>query len=43
MTLRTAPIPSSSDIQAPVRERLDGVVDEIRRIVAFRTSRRWRR
>jgi octaprenyl-diphosphate synthase len=33
MTLRTAP-PELSDIQAPVRERLDGVVDEIRRIVA---------
>jgi octaprenyl-diphosphate synthase len=32
MTLRTAP-PSLSDIQAPVQQRLDGVVDEIRRIV----------
>jgi octaprenyl-diphosphate synthase len=32
MTLRTAP-PRLSDIQAPVRERLDAVVDEIRRIV----------
>jgi octaprenyl-diphosphate synthase len=32
MTLRTAP-PQLSDIQAPVRERLDAVVDEIRRIV----------
>jgi octaprenyl-diphosphate synthase len=32
MTLRTAP-PRLSDIQAPIRERLDAVVDEIRRIV----------
>lgn len=32
MTLRTAPI-RLSDIHAPVRDRLDGVVDEIRRIV----------
>ncbi|HEX8691885.1 MAG TPA: polyprenyl synthetase family protein [Longimicrobium sp.] len=32
MTLRTAP-PRLSDIHAPVRERLDAVVDEIRRIV----------
>ena len=32
MTLRTAP-PRLTDIQAPVRERLDAVVDEIRRIV----------
>ena len=32
MTLRTAP-PRLSDIQAPVRDRLDAVVDEIRRIV----------
>jgi octaprenyl-diphosphate synthase len=32
MTLRTAPI-RLSDIHAPIRHRLDGVVDEIRRIV----------
>jgi octaprenyl-diphosphate synthase len=32
MTLRTAP-PRLSDIQAPIRARLDAVVDEIRRIV----------
>ncbi|HEX8213495.1 MAG TPA: polyprenyl synthetase family protein [Longimicrobium sp.] len=32
MTLRTAP-PRLSDVQAPIRERLDAVVDEIRRIV----------
>jgi octaprenyl-diphosphate synthase len=32
MMLRTAP-PRLSDIQAPIRERLDAVVDEIRRIV----------
>ncbi|HET6230155.1 MAG TPA: polyprenyl synthetase family protein [Longimicrobiaceae bacterium] len=32
MMLRTAP-PTLSDIQAPIRERLDAVVDEIRRIV----------
>ncbi len=32
MTLRTAPI-RLADIHAPIRHRLDGVVDEIRRIV----------
>jgi octaprenyl-diphosphate synthase len=32
MTARTA-VPRLADIQAPVRERVDGVVDEIRRIV----------
>ncbi|MDQ3555510.1 MAG: polyprenyl synthetase family protein [Gemmatimonadota bacterium] len=32
MTLRTAS-PKLSDIQAPVRERLDAVVDELRRII----------
>ncbi|HEU4561681.1 MAG TPA: polyprenyl synthetase family protein [Longimicrobium sp.] len=32
MTLRTAPI-RLADIHAPIRDRLDGVVDEIRRIV----------
>lgn len=32
MTLRTAP-PRLSEIQAPIRERLDAVVDELRRIV----------
>jgi len=32
MTLRTAPI-GLADIHAPIRHRLDGVVDEIRRIV----------
>jgi octaprenyl-diphosphate synthase len=32
MTVRTA-VPHLADIQAPIRERLDSVVDEIRRIV----------
>ncbi|HZG44234.1 MAG TPA: polyprenyl synthetase family protein [Longimicrobium sp.] len=32
MSVRTA-VPSLADIQAPIRERVDGVVDEIRRIV----------
>jgi octaprenyl-diphosphate synthase len=41
MTLRTAP-PRLSDVQAPIRERLDAVVDEIRRIVVSDFAP-WRR